>query len=134
MENIHTITKELDTKVKKITETTNVIESNTKSYREALIATPVGMNVQAANPIMMSDFEWKERQILLSYTSSNNNGTLQTSLMDLKSKANAILEGIEGPERPESTKVKGVSRTRDSSLLQWVKKLSQCLAILERLN
>ena len=78
MENIHTITKELDTKVKKITETTNVIESNTKSYREALIATPVGMNVQAANPIMMSDFEWKERQILLSYTSSNNNATLQT--------------------------------------------------------
>ena len=117
MENIHTITKELDTKVKKITETTNVIESNTKSYREALIATPVGMNMQAANPIMISDFEWKERQILLSYTSSNNNATLQISLMDLKSKANAILEGIEGPERPESTKVEGVSRTRDSSLL-----------------
>ena len=37
--------------------------------------------------------------------------------MDLKSKANAILEGIEGPERSESTKVEGVSRIRDSSLL-----------------
>ena len=41
----------------------------------------------------------------------------KTSLMDLKSKANAILEGIEGPERSESTKVEGVSGIRDSSLL-----------------
>ena len=116
-ENIHAITKELDTRVTKITEATNVIENHTKSYREAVLAAPPGMNAQMADPLLMSDFERKERQLLIGYDSSDENATLQTSLMDLKSKANIILEGIEDPERPESAKVEGVSRTRDGSLL-----------------
>ena len=131
-ENIHTITKELDTRVMKITDAMNMIENHTKSYRDAVLAAPPGTNAQTANPLMMIDFEQKERQLLIGYDSSDENATLQTSLLDLKSKANTILEGIKDLERPESTKVKGISKTKDGSLLlllstkkaaSWLRKL-----------
>ena len=40
-ENIHAITKELDTRVTKIMEAINVIENNTKLYRDAVLAEPM---------------------------------------------------------------------------------------------
>ena len=116
-ESIHAITKELDSRVKTITDTANVLESNTKSYREALLAIPPGTNEQATDPFMQSDLERKERQLLVSYSSNEQNTTLHVSLMDLKIKANTIAEEIEDTEKPESVKIDGVSRTRDGSLL-----------------
>ncbi len=116
-ENLQTSTRELEGKVDKVTVATDRIVTTTTSYRDALLAKPAGQNKSNANPKVISDLERKDRQVLVGYSSAEDNATLGTSLLALKDKANQILASMDDPSRPELTKVDNITRTRDGSLL-----------------
>jgi hypothetical protein len=66
---------------------------------------------------VLNDLERKAKQILIAYNAAEDNATLNTSLLDLKDKANRIAAEMEDPTRPETVKIKSVTRTHDGSLL-----------------
>jgi hypothetical protein len=66
---------------------------------------------------VLNDLERKAKQILIAYNAAEDNTTLNTSLLDLKDKANRIAAEMEDPTRPETVKIKSVTRTHDGSLL-----------------
>jgi len=115
--NLQSTTKELEDKVGKVNNTTDKIANTTMSYKEALLSNPSNMNKAGVDLKVLNDLDRKARQILISYSSTEDNATLNTSLLDLKDKANQVIDNLEDPTRPTLAKVEGVTRTRDGLLL-----------------
>jgi len=115
--NLQSATKELEDKVGKVNDTTDKIANTTMSYKEALLSNPSKANKAGADPKVLSDLDRKARQILISYSSMEDNATLNTSLLELKDRANRIIDDLEDPTRPATVKVEGLTRTRDGLLL-----------------
>ena len=70
-----------------------------------------------ADPRLLKDWDRKARQILVGFSSSEENATLNTSLSDLKDKANRIIADMADSTRPDVVQVENVTRTRGGSLL-----------------
>lgn len=116
-EHLNSATKEIGSKLVKVNDTTDKIANTTTSYREALLARPANPLRSNANPKVLDDIDRRTKQILLGYDSIEENATLNTSLLDLKDKANKILTEMEGPDRPETVRIESITRTREGSLL-----------------
>lgn len=116
-ESLHSATKELEGKVTKVNDTTDRIANTTTSYRDALTAKPTSPFSPGADPKVLNDRDRRARQLLIGYSSVEDNATLNVSLLDLKEKANRITTEMEDPTRPEVVKIENVTRTRNGSLL-----------------
>lgn len=116
-ENLRTTTKDLETKVSKVNDSTEKLTNTTLSYRDALLAKPDNINRSAADPKILINADRRSRQILLGYNAIEENATLNTSLLELKEKANKVIIEMDDPSRPESVLVESVTRIRNGSLL-----------------
>ena len=116
-ENLQSSTKDLEGRVTKVTDATDKIANTTQSYRDVLMDkanNPLSLTV---DPRLLNDRDRKSRQILISFNSVEENATLNTSLVDLKDKANRIIADMSDPTRPDLVQVDNVSRTQGGSLL-----------------
>jgi len=116
-ENLRTTTKDLESKVVKVNDSTDKLASTTKSYRDAIIAKPPSPIRASADPKVLINADRRSRQILIGYGTSEDNATMNTSLLELKNKANKIIVEQDDPSRPETVTVESVSRTRNGSVL-----------------
>ena len=116
-ENLCSTAKDLESKVVRVNDSTDKLASTTKSYRDAILAKPSSPNRTAVDPKVLDGVDRRARQILIGYSDAGDNATLQTSLSELKDKANRIVIDMDDPTRPESITIENVSRTRDGSLL-----------------
>lgn len=116
-ERLCTSTRDIESKVIKVNDTTDKLATTTKSYRDAIIAKPADTNRNLADPKVLDGMERKARQILVGFSTAEDNDTLQTSLSELIDKANSVISEIDDPLRPESASVVFINRNRDNSLL-----------------
>ena len=116
-ETLHTTTKDLEGRMAKVNDTTDKLANTTKSYRDAMMAKSANPNRTCADPKMLINVDRKARQILIRYDSDKENATINTSLLELKDKANKIVSELNDPSHPEVTKIESVARNRDNSLL-----------------
>jgi hypothetical protein len=110
-------TKELDTKIGKITSTANKIASTTETYRDAVLKNPGQGNISRTNPKVLGDMDRKAKQVLLDIYDSAGNDTLAKSLSELKERANETLKAMEDGEKPDNIKVETVMNTRSKAIL-----------------
>ena len=87
------------------------------TYRDAILTDTTSSNRKDADPRVLVNAERKSRQVLIGYSSIDDNATIGTSLFDLTDKANKIILELDSPTRPLVAHVHSISRTRDSSLL-----------------
>lgn len=109
---INAATKELESKVTKVTDTADQIASTTRTYKDALLNQPSG---SVADLKLMDDLERRAKQILVNIHSDdlvcNSTGTI-------KDKANAAINEIEDePERPDKVEVEAVITLRSKAVL-----------------
>jgi hypothetical protein len=116
-ENLHSTTKDLESKVVKVNDSTVKLASTTMSYRDAMLAKPASPNRSNADPKVLINADRRSRQVLIGYNASEDNATLNTSLLALKDKANKVIVEMDNPSRPEALFVECITRTRDGSLL-----------------
>jgi hypothetical protein len=89
------VTKVLETSIGKVTEVTNKLASNSSPYCNALMASPKQISKVSADPRVLSDLEWKDKQILVDIFDKEGNNTLTKSLTELVGKANEAIRKIE---------------------------------------
>ena len=116
-ENLQSSTKDLEGRVAKVTDATDKIANTTQSYRDVLMNKANNPLSPPVDPRLLKDRDRKSRQILLGFNSVEENVTLNTSLADLKDKANGIIADMSDPTRPDQVQVENVTRTRGGSLL-----------------
>ena len=116
-ENLRSTTRDLESKVIKVNDTTDKLANTTMSYRDAILAKPANPNRTSADPKVLSSVDKKARQILVSFSSAEDNATINTSLQELKDKANKIMDDIEDGLCPGEVRAESITRTRDGSLL-----------------
>jgi len=92
-ENLQNTTKELETKAGKVDNTMVKIASLAMSYKDVLLKTPPNTNRAGADPKVLSDLNRRAKQILICYSSAEDNAMLNKSLLELKDKANRIIVG-----------------------------------------
>lgn len=108
-ESLHSATKELEGKVIKVNDTTDKIANTTISYRDVLAAKSASPLRASANPKVLNDLDRRARQLLIGYSSVEDNATLNVSLFDLKDKANKIITEMDDPTRPEAATIENVT-------------------------
>ena len=116
-EGLRSTTRELESKVIKVNHTTDKLATNTMTYRDAMLANPVNPNQASVDPKVLSSLDKRARQILVGFSPTEENPSLNTSLLELKDKANKVIDQMSDPFRPDDTRIENVTRTRDGSLL-----------------
>ena len=105
IEEAKTDTKDLASKVNKVTNTADKIASDANSYRMALLSKPVAANKTAANPRVLSDMERKAKQILMDIYDKDDDNILSKSLTYIVEKANETIAGLKCASKPKDIKV-----------------------------
>lgn len=109
---INASTKELESRVTKVTDATDQIASTTRSYRDAILAQPHGTT---ADLKLKDDLERKAKQILVGIHGDTLDGK---SHSDIVNRANDIISGlVDMPERPEKVQIELATITRSKALL-----------------
>jgi hypothetical protein len=109
--------KELDSKISKITTTANQIASTMEMYWEAVLKNPAQSNKNQTDPKVLGDMDRKVKQVLLDIYDTEGNDTLAKSLSELKDRANKTLKAITDSEKPDVVKVEMVTKTQGKALL-----------------
>ena len=117
VEEAKTDTKDLASKVNKVTNTTDKIASDANSYRTALLSKPVAANKTAADPRVLSDMERKAKQILVDIYDKDNDNILSKSLTYIVEKANETIAGLKCASKPKDIKVVAALKTRGKAVL-----------------
>ena len=116
-ESLRSTTRDLESKVLKVNDTTDKLATTTMSYRDAILAKPANSNRTSADPKILNSVDKRARQILMGFNAGEDNATLTSSLVELKDKANKIVEVTEDGLCPGNVKIESITRTRDGSLL-----------------
>ena len=116
-DNLHTTARELETKVVKVTDTTDKIANTAMSYRDPLLTKVDSPNRASIDPKVLSDIERRSKQILIDCSMAEIRDAADTSLAKLREKANTNITGMDDYCCPEGTAVEKVTKTRDGSLL-----------------
>lgn len=106
------MSKELDSKVAKITDTADQFMVATTPYHNAVLSKPAQMLKAFTDPKVLGDMEWKAKQVLVKIFDIEGNDTMAKSLTELKDKANATLATIEDRDKSKDAKVDLVLKTR----------------------
>ena len=90
------ITKDIASKVGKVTDVINKITTKTVTYWDAVLANPrqTNSNRTVADPKILSDMDHQVKQILIEIYNVKGNNTLAKSLTELVNKANKALMTI----------------------------------------
>jgi len=134
MEEAKTDTKDLASKVSKVTDTTDKIASNTNSYQSALLSKPAQPNKTATDPKVLSDMECKARQILMDIYDKDEDNILSKSLTDIIEKANETIAGLKCASKPKDIKVIVALKTRSKAVLLMLNSKEAASWIREPLN
>jgi len=105
VEEAKTDTKDLASKVNKVTDTTDKIASDTNSYRSALLSKPAQTNKNVIDPKVLSDMDRKARQILMDIYNKDEDNILSKSLTAVIEKANETIAGLKCTSKPKDIKV-----------------------------
>ena len=116
-DNLCTASKELKTKVLKVTDTTDKIANTAMSYRDVLLTKADSPNRASIDPKVLSDIERRSKQILIDCSMTEIRDTANTSLTELREKVNTIIKDMDDYCHLEVTAVETVTKTRDGSLL-----------------
>ena len=111
IESINNVSKELDSKVAKFTDTADQLVVATTSYHNAVLSKPPQMLKAFTNPKVLGDMDCKAKQILVEIFDTEGNNTMAKSLSELKDKANETLAAIEDRDKPKDAKVNSVLKT-----------------------
>ena len=116
-DNLCSTAKDLETKVVKVTNTTDKIANSTMSYRNTLQTKMDSSNRAAVDPKVLNSIERRVKQILIKHALTEMEGVANTSLAELKDKANSIITDMDDYFCPEVTIVEMATRTKDGSIL-----------------
>ena len=116
-DNLHTTVRELETKVVKVTDTTDKIVNTAMSYRDVLLTKADSPNRASIDPKVLSDIERRLKQILINCSMAEIRDAADISLAELREKVNMIIKDMDDYCCPEVMAVEMVTKTRDGSLL-----------------
>ena len=116
-DNLHSTAKELETKVVKVTNTTDKIANTTMSYRDTLLTKTDSSNRAVIDPKVLNSIERRVKQILIEHALMETEGVANTSLAELKDKANSIIIDMDDYFCPEVNNVETATRTKNGSIL-----------------
>jgi len=134
VEEAKTDTKDLTSKVNKVTDTTDKIASDTNSYQSALLSKPIVSNGTAANPRVLSDMDCKTKQILVDIYDKDDDNVLSKSLAFIVEKANKTIAGLHCASKPKDIKVVSALKTHRKALLLTLNSKEAVTWIREPLN
>ena len=105
MEEAKTNTKDLASKVSKVTDTTDRITSDMNLYWTALLSKPAQPSKTVTDPKVLSDMDCKLRQILMDIYNKDEDNILLKSLTAIIEKANETIAGLKCANKPKDIKV-----------------------------
>ena len=117
IESIHSMSKELDNKVAKVTGATDQLVAANTPYRDAVLSKGPQTLKAHTDPKVLGDMERKAKQILVEIYDTEGNDTLAKSLTELKDKANETLAAIEDRDKPKDARVDTVLKTRTRAVV-----------------
>ena len=117
IEEAKTDTKDLASKVNKVTSTTDKIASDANTYWKALLSKPAAASKTAANPRVLSNMEQKAKQILVDIFDKDDNNILSKSLMSIVEKANKTIAGLKCASKPKDIKVVAAVKMHGKAVL-----------------
>jgi hypothetical protein len=87
------------------------------SYCNILITRQAPTNKSNADPKVLSDIEWRDRQILIDIFDEKGICTIDKSLTKLMDMANKALDKMSDSQKPDRVKVEGVHKTKRNAIL-----------------
>ena len=114
---VNNVSKELESKVAKITDTADQLVVATTPYRDAVLSNPPQTIKTFTDPKVLGDMERKAKQVLIEIFDAEGNDTMAKSLTELKDKANATLATIEERDKPKDAKVDSVLKTQTKAIV-----------------
>ena len=117
IESVNNVSKELESKVAKITDTADQLVVATTPYRDAVLSKPPQTIKSFTDPKVLGDMERKAKQILIEIFDVEGNDTMAKSLTELKDKANESLAAIVDRDKPKDAKVDSVLKTRTKAIV-----------------
>jgi hypothetical protein len=113
------ITKDIQSKIGKVTDATDKIATTTLSYSDALKKNQSPPPSAKANmdPKVLGDLERKAKQILVELNEESSNGIMEKSLSEITAKANEALDSITESEKPDKVKVEVALKTKKGGLV-----------------
>jgi len=117
VEEAKTDTRDLTSKVNKVTDAADKIASNTNSYRDALLSKPTPSNRSTTDPRVLNDMDRKAKQILVDIYDKDGNNILTKSLTAIIERANEAISIIQDANKPEDIKVIAALKTRGQAIL-----------------
>jgi uncharacterized protein YfcZ (UPF0381/DUF406 family) len=94
---------EIASEVSKVTEVTTKITSKTKSYWEAVLASPKQNSASNADPRVLTDMDCKAKQILVNIYDNEGSNTMSQSLTEIVNKANKVNSGNGGHRKAQGS-------------------------------
>ena len=117
IESVKNVSKELENKVAKITDSADKIAVATTPYRDAVLSKPSQTIRAFTDPKVLGDMDRKAKQVLVEIYDTEGNDTMAKSLTELKDKANEIIAAIEDRDKPKDAKVVSVFKTRTKAVV-----------------
>ena len=117
VEETKTGTKDLASRVDKVTDTTDKIALVNNSYRDALVSKPASSNRDSTDPRVLHDMDRKAKQILMDIFDEDENNILTKSLTSIIDKANESITRIQDKQKPKDAKVIAALKTRGHAVL-----------------
>jgi len=116
-EEVKSVSETLESKVNKVTDTTDKLASETKSYRDALRSGSTQNNKVGVDPKVLSGIDRRAKQILVDVYGEKGETLLKGSLTAIIDKANEALSTVEEPAKPADIKVLAALKTRGKAIL-----------------
>jgi len=117
VEEAKTDTRDLTSKVNKVTDAADKIASDTNSYRDVLLSKPTPSNRSTTDPRVISNMDRRAKQILVDIYDKDGNNILTKSLTAIIEKANEAISGIQDAKKPKDIKVIAALKTRGQAIL-----------------
>ena len=117
VEEAKTDTRDLMSKVNKVTDTADKIASDTNLYRDVLLSKPTLSNRSTTDPRVINDMDRKAKQILVDIYDKDGNNILTKSLTAIIEKANKAISDIQDAKKPKDIKVIAALKTQGQAIL-----------------
>jgi len=140
MQEVMEATKDIASKIGKVTDATDKIASIIQSYHDILAQNPAPVNKLSLDPKILSDMEHRAQQILVEIFDKEGNNILEKSLTELLSNANDALGKIEDADKPDKVVAETALKTCKSRIVftlnskevaNWVRQLMNNIAFTD---
>ena len=111
VETVKNTSKELESKVVKITDTADKIAVATTPYRDAVLSKPAQTNRAFTDPKVLGDIDRKAKQVLVEIFDTDLDNMMAKSLTELKDRANEAIAAMGDGDKPKDLKVVSAYKT-----------------------